>query len=73
MIHSSDTHLIGGCIEWITILNDQAAIIRGIEEQGDSLEGLQAYRSFLSGSDLNSFFRFSAFYATFLTRELAAE
>ncbi|PRY39957.1 hypothetical protein CLV58_10750 [Spirosoma oryzae] len=58
---------------WLTILNEQGSIIKSIEEQGDSIDGLRAYRSFLSGSDLNNFFQFSTFYATYLTRELAAE
>lgn len=56
--------------QWITILNEQHALVRNIEEQGESIDGLRAYRSFLSGSDLTSFFQFTTFYSTYLMHEL---
>lgn len=57
--------------EWFEILEENQRIINGIEEGGNSIHGLLAYRNFLSGADLDSFFKFSYWYATYLMQELS--
>lgn len=58
---------------WIEILNSQKSIINAIKEQGDAMQGLLAYRNFLSGSDLQSFFRFCNWYSAYLMQALDKE
>nr|WP_299423139.1 hypothetical protein [uncultured Emticicia sp.] len=60
-------------IEWIEILNQQKAIISNIEELGDSLQGLQSYRSFLGSigsTALSHFSKFNYWYAGYLMQQL---
>ena len=59
--------------EWIEILNSQRSIINSIKEQGDSMQGLLAYRNFLSGGDLKSFFKFCNWYSVYLMQALDKE
>lgn len=59
--------------EWKDWLENQALIIRGIEEKGDAIQGLLSYRNFLSGSDLNSFFSFCYWYSAYLMQALSNE
>ena len=56
---------------WIDILQEQRQIIGSIKELGDTTQGLLFYRSFISGSDINSFFKFSFWYATYLSSQLS--
>ena len=60
-------------IEWIEILSQQKAIISNIEELGDSLQGLQSYRSFLGSignTALTHFSKFNYWYAGYLMQQL---
>ena len=57
--------------QWIDILREQRLIIGSIKEQGSSFRGFQLYRNFISGSDIQSYFDFSFWYAQFLTSQLA--
>lgn len=59
--------------EWIEILNAQKNIINAIKEQGDAIQGLLAYRNFLSGGDLQSFFKFCNSYSVYLMQALSKE
>jgi hypothetical protein len=59
--------------EWIEILNAQKSIINAIKEQGDAIQGLLAYRNFLSGGDLQSFFKFCNWYSVYLMQALSKE
>ncbi|WP_434501942.1 hypothetical protein [Prevotella sp.] len=53
---------------WIEILEEQKNIIYSIKESISGVtQGLKLYRDFISGSDINSFFKFSFWYATYLT------
>jgi len=56
---------------WIEILQEQRQIIGSIKELGDTTQGLLFYRNFISGSDINSFFKFSFWYATYLSSQLS--
>lgn len=56
---------------WIDILQEQRQIIGSIKELGDTTQGLLLYRNFISGSDINSFFKFSFWYATYLSSQLS--
>lgn len=56
---------------WIEILQEQRLIIGSIKELGDTTQGLLFYRSFISGSDINSFFKFSFWYAIYLSSQLS--
>jgi len=56
---------------WIEILEEQRQIIGSIDELGSTIQGLMWYRDFISGSDLNSFFRFSFWYGTYLSNQLS--
>lgn len=61
---------------WIDILENQKKIILGIEELGDSIQGLQAYRDFLGSigkSALDNFNKFSYWYSSYLTQSLSKE
>ncbi len=61
---------------WIEILEQQRSIISNIEELGDAIQGLQAYRNFLGStgqSALNHFSAFSYWYAAYLTQSLSKE
>jgi hypothetical protein len=56
---------------WIEILQEQRQIIGGIKELGDTAQGLLLYRNFFSGSDIKSFFKFSFWYAIYLSSQLS--
>ena len=56
---------------WIDILQEQRQIIGNIKELGDTTQGLLSYRNFISGSDINSFFKFSYWYAIYLSTQLS--
>ena len=56
--------------KWLEILNDQIKIVQSIKEQGDSIQGLLAYRNFLGSSNLYSFFKFSNWYSVYLMQAL---
>ncbi len=56
---------------WIEILQEQRQIIGSIKELGDTTQGLLLYRNFISGSDINSFFKFSYWYAIYLSGQLS--
>jgi hypothetical protein len=59
--------------EWIEIIDSQKLIIKSIEEQGDAIQGLLAYRNFLCGGDLQSFFKFCNWYSIYLMQALDKE
>ncbi|MDD2345820.1 MAG: hypothetical protein PHY85_06720 [Bacteroidales bacterium] len=56
---------------WIDILQEQRQIIGSIKELGDTIQGLLLYRRFISGSDINCFFKFSFWYAIYLCGQLS--
>jgi hypothetical protein len=56
---------------WLEILQEQRQIIGSIKELGDTTQGLLLYRSFISGSDINSFLKFSYWYAIYLSSQLS--
>lgn len=61
---------------WIEVLQEQNKIIFGIEELGDSIQGLQAYRNFLGSMTnvaLENFNMFSFWYSSYLTQSLTKE
>ncbi len=58
---------------WLEILETQTKLINAITEQGDAIQGLLAYRNFISSSDLNSFFRFCNWYSVYLMQQLSKE
>ncbi len=57
--------------DWCEILKEQRQIIGSIDELGNTIQGLMWYRDFISGSDLNSFFRFSFWYGSYLSNQLS--
>ncbi|MBB3837838.1 citrate lyase gamma subunit [Runella defluvii] len=60
-------------LEWIEILSQQKSLISNIEELGDSMQGLQAYRDFLgsvSNSALGHFSKFNYWYSGYLMQQL---
>lgn len=62
--------------EWIEILGEQKKIISGIEELGDSIQGLQAYRDFLGSTGqlaIRKFNNFSYWYGNYLTQAISNE
>ena len=62
--------------EWIEILEEQKRIISGIEELGDSIQGLQAYRDFLGSTGqlaIDKFNKFSYWYGNYLTQAISKE
>jgi len=62
--------------EWKDILKSQRNIISGIEELGDSIQGLQHYRNFLGSTGQSAFEYFSDFsywYAGYLMQALDNE
>lgn len=59
--------------EWVEILVRQRDLVANIEEQGDAIQGLQNYRSFIGtngGSAFGYFSKFSSWYATYLMQQL---
>ena len=61
---------------WIDILQEQKKIVSGIEELGDSIQGLQAYRNFIGSMNnaaLENFNKFSFWYSGYLTQALSKE
>lgn len=62
--------------EWIEILEEQKKVISGIEELGDSIQGLQAYRDFLGSTGqlaIHKFNNFSYWYGNYLTQAISNE
>jgi hypothetical protein len=60
-------------LECIEILNQQKDLISNIIELGDSIQGLQAYRSFLGSignTALNYFSKFSYWYSSYVMHQL---
>ncbi len=57
--------------DWLEIIDDQKRLINGITEQGDAMIGLLSYRKFLSGSNINEYFKFHYWYAPYLMHELS--
>ena len=54
--------------DWIDILEEQRNIIYSIKESISGVtQGLKLYRDFISGSNINSFFDFSFWYAAYIT------
>ena len=58
---------------WIEFINYQQSLISGIEERGDAIQGLQAYRNFISGGNIQQFFNFSRWYSIYLMQSLVQE
>lgn len=61
--------------EWVEILQQQRNLISNIEELGDSIQGLQNYRSFIGSignSALEYFSEFSYWYAGYLMQKLTS-
>ena len=56
---------------WIEILEEQRSVIGSISELGSTTEGLLLYRNFISGGNLDSFFKFSHWYSIYLSTELS--
>lgn len=56
---------------WLEILNEQKDLVSNITEQGDAIQGLLAYRNFISSSNLDSFFKFNNWYSVYLMQSLA--
>lgn len=56
---------------WLEILNEQKDLVSNISEQGDAIQGLLAYRNFISSSNLDSFFKFNNWYSVYLMQSLA--
>lgn len=57
--------------DWLEILEAQKKLIRGIDEKKSGTNiGLLAYRNFLTGSDVNAYFKFLLWYSTFLMHEI---
>ena len=56
---------------WIEILEEQRSIIGSISELGSTTQGLLLYRDFISGGNLNNFFKFSHWYSIYLSTELS--
>ncbi|HBN05217.1 MAG TPA: hypothetical protein DD434_05440 [Bacteroidales bacterium] len=62
--------------EWISILQNQRSIINGIEEMGNSIQGLQNYRNFLNSNGeraLKYFHSFISWYAVYLMQSIIDE
>lgn len=57
--------------DWRDIIEEQIKILNGITEQGDAMIGLLAYRKFWNGSDINEYFKFHYWYATYVMHELS--
>ena len=56
---------------WIDIIENQRQIIRGIKELEGASQGLLYYRNFISGSDVSNFFKFSYWYAAYISTQLS--
>jgi hypothetical protein len=56
---------------WIDILEEQKQMIGSIKESGDTIQGLLLYRNFISGSDIDNFFKFSYWYSIYLSNQLS--
>jgi len=63
---------------WLDIINEQIKIIGNIgrkkgkiTEDGATIQGLMLYRTFISGSDIYSFFDFAFWYAQYLSSQLS--
>ena len=57
--------------DWRDFIENQKKVINGITELGDAMIGLLAYRNFLSGSNINEYFKFNYWYAAYLMHELS--
>ena len=56
---------------WIDILENQRQIIGSIKELEGATQGLLFYRNFISGSDVANFFKFSYWYAGYISAQLS--
>lgn len=59
--------------EWVEILQEQMVIIGKMKEKNDATPGLMMYRDFISGSNINDFFKFSYWYAEYLMSQLSKQ
>lgn len=59
--------------EWAEILQEQMTIIGKMKEEHDATPGLMMYRNFISGSNVYDFFKFSYWYADYLTSQLSKD
>ncbi len=57
-------------VEWIKALEEQIKIISAIEELGDAVQGLLAFREFLGNSNFQSLSKFLFWYANHLMQAL---
>ncbi len=57
--------------DWIDLLDEQINIINGIDELGETINGLMLYRNFISTSNIYNFFDFSYWYAIYLSTKLS--
>ncbi len=57
--------------DWLEIIEEQKKLMNGITEQGDAMLGLLAYRHFLNGSNINEYFKFNYWYATYFMHEFS--
>lgn len=58
---------------WVEILQEQMAIIGKMKEENDATPGLMLYRNFISGSNIDDFFKFSYWYAEYLMSQLSKQ
>ena len=58
---------------WVEILQEQMVIIGKMKEKNDATPGLMMYRDFISGSNINDFFKFSYWYAEYLMSQLSKQ
>jgi hypothetical protein len=56
---------------WIDILEEQRKIVGSISELGSTTQGLMLYRNFISGGDIDNFFKFAHWYSIYLLTELS--
>lgn len=57
--------------KWIEILEEQKRIISSMDENKGAIQGLMKYRNFINASEIDSFFDFSFWYATYLSCKLS--
>ena len=60
-------------LQWREILDYLITLISRIKEQGDAIQGLLAFRNFISSSNIDSFFKFCRWYSIYLMQALAVE
>jgi hypothetical protein len=57
--------------DWVEFLDSQIQLIASIDEQGDATQGLQAYRTFFTGSHFPSWERFIFWYSGYVSSNLS--